>query len=112
MLAATVLDYILGLLVERHRAGAKWWVALSLAGNIGIEVAFETLESAAWTQRWRSGQWEGIVSAWFLPADPSVTGLYACDGPNNMTGLCTGGRGRRSVASRTEGTEEVLPQTS
>jgi peptide/nickel transport system substrate-binding protein len=57
--------------------------------DIGIEVAFETLESAAWTQRWRSGQWEGLVSAWFLPADPSVTGLYACDGPNNMTGLCT-----------------------
>ena len=56
--------------------------------NIGVEVTFETLESAAWTQRWRSGQWEAIVSAWFLPADPSVTGLYACDGPNNMTGMC------------------------
>jgi len=56
--------------------------------NVGIEVAFETLESAAWTQRWRSGEWEAIVSAWFLPADPSLTGLYACDGPNNMTGLC------------------------
>jgi ABC-type transport system substrate-binding protein len=51
-------------------------------------VTFETLESAAWTQRWRSRQWEAIVSAWFLPADPSVTGLYACDGPNNMTGMC------------------------
>jgi ABC-type transport system substrate-binding protein len=55
---------------------------------VGVEVRFETLESAAWTQRWRSGQWEAIVSAWFLPADPSLTGLYACGGPNNMTGLC------------------------
>lgn len=56
--------------------------------DVGVEVTFETLESAAWTQRWRSGQWEAIVSAWFLPADPSITGLYACDGPNNMTGFC------------------------
>ena len=55
---------------------------------IGIEVTFQTLESAAWTQRWRGHDWEGLVSAWFLPADPSLTGLYACDGPNNMTGLC------------------------
>jgi peptide/nickel transport system substrate-binding protein len=55
---------------------------------VGVEVTFETLESAAWTQKWRSGQWEAIVSAWFLPADPSLTGLYACGGPNNMTGLC------------------------
>ncbi len=56
--------------------------------EIGVEVTFETLESAAWTQKWRSGQWEGLVSAWFLPADPSLTGLFACGGPNNMTGLC------------------------
>lgn len=56
---------------------------------VGVEVDFETLESAAWTQRWRGRQWEGIVSAWFLPADPGITGLYACDGPNNMTGFCT-----------------------
>ncbi len=56
--------------------------------DIGIKVTFETLESAAWTQQWRSGQWQGLVSAWFLPADPSLTSLYACDGPNNMTGFC------------------------
>lgn len=56
--------------------------------DVGVEVRFETLESAAWTQRWRGGQWEGIVSAWFLPADPSISGLYSCDGPNNMTGMC------------------------
>lgn len=56
--------------------------------EVGVEVTFETLESAAWTQRWRSERWEALVSAWFLPADPSITGLYACDGPNNMTGFC------------------------
>ena len=56
--------------------------------DVGVEVGFQTLESAAWTQQWRGEQWEGIVSAWFLPADPSITGLYACDGPNNMTGFC------------------------
>jgi len=56
--------------------------------EIGVEVTFETLENAAWTQRWRTGEWEALVSAWFLPADPSITGLYACGGPNNMTGFC------------------------
>jgi peptide/nickel transport system substrate-binding protein len=80
--------------VMLNRAGSTDRIAIAQViqaqlKDIGIEVAFETLESAAWTQRWRSGRWEGIVSAWFLPADPSVTGLYACDGPNNMTGLCT-----------------------
>ena len=56
--------------------------------DVGVEATFETLESAAWTQRWRSGEWEALVSAWFLPADPAITGLYACGGPNNMTGFC------------------------
>lgn len=57
--------------------------------DIGVEVDFRTLESAAWTQAWRSFDWEAVISAWFLPADPSFTGLYRCDGPNNMTGFCT-----------------------
>lgn len=56
---------------------------------IGVEVDFRTLESASWTQAWRSMDWEAVVSAWFLPADPSFTGLYSCGGPNNMTGFCT-----------------------
>lgn len=55
---------------------------------VGVEVDFETLESAAWTQSWRSFDWEAVVSAWFLPSDPSFTGLYRCGGPNNMTGFC------------------------
>ena len=56
---------------------------------IGVEVDFRTLESAAWTQTWRSFDWEAVVAAWFLPADPSFTGLYRCGGPNNMTGFCS-----------------------
>lgn len=56
--------------------------------TIGIEVKFETLESATWTNRWRNFKWEGIVAAWYLPADPSITGQYLCNGPNNMTGMC------------------------
>ena len=56
--------------------------------DVGIDVRFETLESAAWTQRWRTSTWEAVVSAWFLSADPSLTSLYQCDGPNNMTGMC------------------------
>ncbi len=55
---------------------------------IGIEVKFETLESATWTNRWRNHKWEGIVAAWLLPADPSITSQYLCNGPNNMTGMC------------------------
>lgn len=55
---------------------------------VGVEVDFRTLESASWTQTWRSFDWEAVVSAWFLPSDPSFTGLYRCNGPNNMTRFC------------------------
>jgi peptide/nickel transport system substrate-binding protein len=79
--------------VMLNRAGSADRIAVAQViqaqlRDVGVEVTFETLESAAWTQKWRSGQWEGIVSAWFLPADPSLTSLYSCGGPNNMTGLC------------------------
>ena len=76
-----------------NRAGATDRIAVAQViqaelKTIGVEVRFETLESAAWTARWRSSRWEAVVSAWFLPADPSLTGLYACDRANNMTGFC------------------------
>ncbi len=79
--------------VMLNRAGATDRIAVAQVIQaelkaIGIEVQFETLESAAWTQRWRRGEWEAIVSAWFLPADPSLTNLYACEGANNVTGVC------------------------
>ena len=69
------------------RIGIAEVVQAQLKG-VGVEVTFQTLESAAWTQRWRSGEWEGMVTAWWLPVDPSIMGLYACDGPNNMTKFC------------------------
>jgi len=76
-----------------NRAGSTDRIAIAQViqaqlKQVGVEVDFETLESAAWTQRWRGGEWEALVSAWFLPADPGITGLYACGGPNNMTGFC------------------------
>jgi peptide/nickel transport system substrate-binding protein len=76
-----------------NRAGTADRIAISQViqaqlKTVGVEVTFETLENAAWTQRWRNREWEALVSAWFLPADPSITGLYACEGPNNMTGFC------------------------
>ena len=79
--------------VMLNRAGTADRIAIAQViqaqlKDVGVEVSFETLESAAWTQKWRSGEWEAMVSAWFLPADPSITGQYACGGPNNMTGFC------------------------
>jgi peptide/nickel transport system substrate-binding protein len=76
-----------------NRAGTQDRIAVAQViqaqlKQVGVEVVMETLESAAWTQRWRSGNWEGIISAWFLPADPSITNLYGCEGHNNMTGFC------------------------
>lgn len=76
-----------------NRAGSAERIAIAQViqaqlKEVGIEVTFKTLESAAWTQAWRDRDWEALVSAWFLPADPSLTGQYACDGSNNYTGHC------------------------
>ncbi len=57
--------------------------------DIGVEVVFDNLENAAWIERWLSKDWEAVISGWILPADPSFTGLYACDGSNNFTGFCS-----------------------
>ncbi len=56
--------------------------------EIGIDVQFETLEATAYTNKWRTGEWEATVSGWFLSADPSMTAIYGCGGSNNMTGYC------------------------
>jgi peptide/nickel transport system substrate-binding protein len=56
--------------------------------DVGIDVLFEALEGNAWSAKWRSGQWEAIVSGWFLGADPSITAIYGCGGSNNFTGYC------------------------
>ena len=76
-----------------NRAGSADRIAIAQViqaqlKDVGLEVVFETLEAAAWTQAWRTSSWEGLVSAWFLPADPTLTGLYACDGSNNFTAMC------------------------
>ncbi|MGL4651700.1 MAG: ABC transporter substrate-binding protein, partial [Caldilineaceae bacterium] len=56
--------------------------------EVGVEVLFEDLESAAWLERWLSTDWEGIVGGWIIPADPSLTSLYGCGASNNFTGFC------------------------
>ncbi len=56
--------------------------------EVGVEVTFEDLESAAWLQKWLSKDWESVIGGWIIPADPSLTGLYACEGSNNFTGFC------------------------
>jgi peptide/nickel transport system substrate-binding protein len=57
--------------------------------DVGVEVTFENLENAAWLEKWLSTDWEAVVSGWIIPADPSVTSLYACDASNNFTGFCS-----------------------
>jgi len=76
-----------------NRAGRNDRIAIAqviqaMLKEVGIEVLMETKESAAWTEQWRTGNWDATVGGWFLTADPSVTNLYACDGANNMTGYC------------------------
>ena len=57
--------------------------------DIGVGVDFENLENAAWLEKWLSKEWEAVVSGWIIPADPSVTSLYACEASNNFTGFCS-----------------------
>jgi peptide/nickel transport system substrate-binding protein len=63
-------------------------VIQAMLKDVGVEVKFEDLENAAWLDKWLSKDWEAIVGGWIIPADPSLTGLYACDGSNNFTGYC------------------------
>ena len=57
--------------------------------DVGVEITFENLENAAWLDRWLSKDWEAVVGGWIIPADPSMTSLYACEGSNNFTGFCS-----------------------
>lgn len=57
--------------------------------DVGVEVNFENLENAAWLERWLSTEWEAVVGGWIIPADPSMTSLYSCEGSNNFTGFCS-----------------------
>jgi peptide/nickel transport system substrate-binding protein len=56
--------------------------------EVGVEVKFEDLENAAWLERWLSTNWEAVIGGWIIPADPSLTSLYACGASNNFTGFC------------------------
>jgi peptide/nickel transport system substrate-binding protein len=56
--------------------------------ELGVDITFDTLDAAAWSNQWRTGTWDAIVSGWFLASDPSMTAIYSCGGSNNFTGFC------------------------
>lgn len=56
--------------------------------EVGVDVQFENLENAAWLERWLSKDWDATIGGWIIPADPSLTALYACGASNNHTGWC------------------------
>jgi peptide/nickel transport system substrate-binding protein len=60
----------------------------ALLKPLGVDVKVEAMEALAFTNQWRSGDWEAVLSGWILPGDPSFTRQYACEGSNNMTGTC------------------------
>lgn len=59
--------------------------------QIGIESTMSELEAAAWSQKWRTHQWDIIVSGWFMSSDISLTNYYhtrdGANGSNNYTGF-------------------------
>ncbi len=60
----------------------------ALLKPLGVDAKVESMEAVAYTNKWRTGDWETLISGWILPADPSFTRQYACQGSNNMTGTC------------------------
>jgi peptide/nickel transport system substrate-binding protein len=70
--------------------------------QVGIDVKFDTQESAAWSNTWRTGNWEAVIAGWILPADPSFTSLFGCEASNNMTGLCSEDLDKLMAASDAE----------
>ncbi len=57
--------------------------------QVGVEMNIKTVEAKAYIEQWVSGDWDATIGGWILPADPSFTGIYSCNGSNNMTGLCS-----------------------
>jgi peptide/nickel transport system substrate-binding protein len=62
-------------------------VAQAQLKQVGIETTMTELEAAAWSQKWRRGQWDAIVSGWFMSSDASLTNYYHSEGSNNFTGF-------------------------
>lgn len=59
--------------------------------EVGINSTMETLEASAWTQRWRSFNYEVQIGGWFMGSDVSPTNYYCTrngvQGSNNFTGF-------------------------
>ncbi|MGE5141320.1 MAG: peptide ABC transporter substrate-binding protein, partial [Rudaea sp.] len=56
--------------------------------KVNVDVKVDSMQATAYTNLWRTGEWEALISGWILPADPSFTRQYACRGSNNMTSTC------------------------
>src|SRR5262249_62045898 len=57
-------------------------------GPVAGGVAWVAGERVAGRRGGGGGKGGAVGRAWSPPADPPLTGLYACDGANNMTGFC------------------------
>jgi len=66
-------------------------VAQAQLKQVGIESTMVELEAAAWSDRWRSFNWEAQVGGWFMSVDASLTNYYHTrdgkNGSNNFTGF-------------------------
>jgi peptide/nickel transport system substrate-binding protein len=59
--------------------------------QIGIESTMTELDAAAWSQKWRSHDYEVQVGGWFMSSDASLTNYYHTrdgkNGSNNFSGF-------------------------
>jgi peptide/nickel transport system substrate-binding protein len=66
-------------------------VAQAQLREVGIGSTMVELEAAAWSQRWRTFEWEAQVGGWFMSSDASLTNYYHTrdgqNGSNNFTGF-------------------------
>jgi peptide/nickel transport system substrate-binding protein len=66
-------------------------VAQAQLKAVGIETTMIELEAAAWSQKWRTSQWDAQVGGWFMMSDASLTNYYHTrdgkNGSNNFTGF-------------------------
>lgn len=66
-------------------------VAQAQLKAVGIETTMNELEAAAWSQKWRTSQWDAQVGGWFMSSDASLTNYYHTrdgkNGSNNFTGF-------------------------
>jgi len=57
--------------------------------EVGIESTMSEIDAAAWSQKWRSFNYEVVVNGWFMSSDFSLTNFYHTrDGANGSNNFC------------------------